>query len=353
MGSFNTACFVSNQTIGPGQKVYVTALHQSHDFGPVEVTHKYNSGQIEIYSVLANKASSYNSNAFWTPISEFISAEYDDYGRVILDDTPENLRKVRSLIAHLTKACPTVDVGENKYHDVAFNLKTKPELTEKSTYYDHVAVWNHLWEAVSEQRAFIVRNSVTSLLGFSIMSQHAGDYMVAELEKLTDWDNNSLAMKALLERKTNSLISRYNNFASVNKDRDLAVDFVVSFTSQELSRLSDFGISDTKLPIIAADDVDIHTALESQYKTVGDLTYPITAETLDKLYECLYSRLQFLYITGGLNRLNLMFSPMIYTGQDYVNELGRKYLTLVEHVATKIKKDIDARNDDEDYEDDA
>lgn len=348
MGSFNTTCFVSHQTIKPGQKVYVTALYQSYDYAPVEVTHEVFPGNIQIYSVVANRGSTCYPTAFWTPLSEYITAEYSDYGAVTIDNTPENLRKVRSLVAQLTKACPTVELGSNEYHDVAFNLKTKPELTIDSSYEDHVAIWDHIWEAVFEDRAFIVRGKQTALLGFSIMLQVTGDYLVTLTEKSTDWNNNPMDMKSLLERKTNDFISRFKNMAEdTHKDNAKVKDFVVTFASQELFRLADFGISDTRLPINLEPTTELYEALASQYKVTADLINPITAETLDKLYKSLYSSLQFLYIDSGVCQLNLKYSPMIYAGQDYDNEIGRNYLKLVQHVAAEIKKEIDFENEDE------
>jgi hypothetical protein len=248
----------------------------------------------------------------------------------------------------LSHTCPTVEVGENEYHDVEFNLTKKAPLTETSTYEDHKAIWEYITDAVGEHRVFTVvsYNQAVVPVAFAIMLQSAGDYLVKTIEKGKDWQNNSLSMKSMLSRQISGQLSKGQRFAAIEDD----VRFGLEMISYDINNLDGLGISNVRQSNIQDNSSEITHILKKQYITVEDFSQPINDSCLAELHTLLYSRLQFHYINAGLDNVNIKYSPMVYASQDYDNAVGREYLKLVKFVAAEVKKDIDAENDE--YEDD-
>jgi hypothetical protein len=198
MGSFNTTCFASGQTIAPKDRCFVLPIVESHTSKPVELAHGGES-----FRRYGTTGSVTSPEAFWESFGSFLKATYDDYGNVKLSGNLENRRALVQLFIALAQRAAVVAQGENQYHDVPFDFPTflaekAPLLHEivkafeeerASAVYPEddglfpelVAAWDYVAEAVNEHRLFVADDNGEVLpVDFAIM--HAAAY--AELEAI-------------------------------------------------------------------------------------------------------------------------------------------------------------------------
>jgi len=198
MGSFNTTCFASGQTIAPKDRCFVLPIVESHTSKPVELAHGDES-----FKRYGTTGSVTSPEAFWQVFGSFLNATYDDYGNVTLSGSLENRRGLVQFFIALAQRAAVVAQGENKYHDVPFDFPTF--LAEKTTllqeivkafveeraptvyleddalFPELVAAWDYVAEAVNEHRLFVADDNGEVLpVDFAIM--HAAAY--AELEAI-------------------------------------------------------------------------------------------------------------------------------------------------------------------------
>ena len=118
MGSFNTTCFATQQTISEGNTCYVLPIKQNSGYNGVSLT---KGEKTAVGSAVAS--STCYSDCFWQPFGGFIKATYADYGQVEIDFTDEeNKNKVNALFKELNKSVFVTLAGENPSHDVPFNI---------------------------------------------------------------------------------------------------------------------------------------------------------------------------------------------------------------------------------------
>lgn len=198
MGSFNTTCFASGQTIAPKDKCFVLPIIQSHTSKPVELTH---SG--ETFKRYGATGSTTSPEAFWQAFGSFVKATYDDYGNVTLSKSLENRRSLVQFFITLARCAAVVTQGENRYHDVPFDFPSF--LAEKAPLLQEIVkavaeeraptvglendgvfpeledAWNYVAEAVSEHRLFVADDN-DEVLPVELAVMHAAAY--AELEAI-------------------------------------------------------------------------------------------------------------------------------------------------------------------------
>ena len=354
MGSFNTSCFVSRQTIAPGDPCIVIPIRQERTHHEVELTFHGNvSRQCGPYS------SPCYPTRYWTPAGAFFEAKYVDRHEMRLADTVNNRVYLHVFLQDVLTFAPTVTQGENSAHDHAFNLMAfilehapsagtavlQVEASEAvaAAWPDEVFAqlhqcWNYIAERVFEQRVFLADYfGMLRPASFAVMHKAAFLALVRHTDNAVDLRGASLSMEAQLRQRLPDLQKRkdkvlermrHSPLAQFAAGPEAADALTVSFFVQELRE-----------------------ALEHLGSPLGSLRYPAETPLLERaarsilhapdfnerdLLELLRPALEVRYACMALDDLNVHFEPMVVTGQDYDNSIGQQYAAFVAEVSSVV-----------------
>lgn len=351
MGSFNTTCFASNQTIAPDDECVIVPIIQQAGYRPVEVR----SGATS-HSLYGITASTCHPDAFWSPVGGFVEGRYRDYGQFELSNTATNRLSVLGFIGWLRDTAATTQAGENECHDLPFDLAgflaqeaplllqlLRPTTTGDESLVDSdaffaqlVKAWDYIWDVASEHRLFAATDSgVLRPVQFSVMHKAACDGLISIVEARRSWDGHPLDRRSFFERALAQFDASDSAFDErLRKATEGAPDeherlervrifFKVTKFSDALARMgSAAGMS------MLGEQETFHQLLPAY--AAGDLS-------AQDLFEALRPLLNRRYVLAGLDVLNLRFSPQVYADQDYSNEMGGLYADFVQ--ATRIAID--------------
>lgn len=343
MGSFNTSCFASQQTIAPRDPCWVLPIVQSASYMPVEL--HLPSGVVSVHGIADTTC---YPNSFWNPAGPFLEAVYADYGRVELTDTPANRYKLLQLVSQWRRTIAKVVQGENEYHDVPLDvaefIATKtPKLNElftvkevELTNADRSLLWEecnevleHVWEGHREHRLFaMLHGGEPRAMQFAVLHADAAQALVEQVSALTNWEKQSLHPKELFRR-------------ALAEGRKVALE--------QAEKADDKEVAAQVLPYF------IGMRAREVFETVGNCTgvsYMLDNRALEHIIAMVVKEalteeagcekampyLQSRYIIEGLTTHNLHISPMVYAGQDYDNEIGRGYAKFIREVSAKVSK---------------
>ncbi len=334
MGSFNTSCFVSRQTIAPGDACMVIPIMQKSGYNPVALSYK----GVELVNQYGVTSSTCYPTRFWVPVGSFFEAVYDDYGRVNLSDTPTNRFKLLDFIRQALEKTPVVSQGENTVHDVPYDLVTfmtdkAPELLAYLTargknaaelqadlfFQQGVACWDYIYDVAQEQRMFWTNYlGVLRPMNFAIMHRASFDTLVSITSGWTGWDGVSYEMRpyldAALDLAKAAIARETNTFEQVH--------FGFAHLTERIRRVG--GNEGSAYPAE-------HLALDA----VGH-AYVNGGLTGDQLFEYLKPWMEIRWACAALGNLNLHFEPVVYASQDYDNEIGQEYAKFVADVSRKV-----------------
>lgn len=322
MGSFNTTCFASQQTIAPGNACYILPIKQNSGYKAVNLIR---GDKPAVGSSIAS--STCYADCFWEPFGGFIKAKYDDYGRVEIDFTEENQKKVNNLFEELSEEVFVTLEGENESHDVPFNVA---DCKEKSI----DEAWDYLWEAaVHELRIFLrpYQDNSPRQFTFAIISEQSYDYLLNSEETSKRWDDSS-RREDIIDGFNTTLDKRMEDISTRNKcDGKYAkggdgYEHMRRYISSEVIRRS-LERSNVRTPFYITKD--IYTFADELVKD-GKLS-DISRTKMKEL-------MSFGYIMAGLDNLNLKISPMIYASQDYDNSVGKAYAKFIKTVSAQVNK---------------
>jgi hypothetical protein len=331
MGSFLMNCFVSKQVIAEGAEVVVFPVHKVQGYHDCNISHGTTKLKVkeEFHSICY-------ANSFWEMLGVKIDAIADDYGKQTITDTPMNRISVTLFYSELFGSAFSIEAGENKYHELAFNfqdlcLKTAPTiysyLSKKKnlslaeemnliSWDEFSNLWTELQEYISENRIFIRHfGSPTVQLGLAICLKDAYDC-------LKDDNKNNFVNKRL-----------NSNIEEIEKRKE-------EFKKYKTLNNSTHIITDTFR-------LDSGENLASSYYT---LTYflikkkdlkddtEVTKEILYQFKKDMEPVLEFMQFQSGLNELFIKILPMYGGSQDYDNSIGEQYAKMVKLVAKKAKE---------------
>lgn len=352
MGSFNTSCFVSRQTIAPGEHCMVIPIIQQATYRPMEVQSR--GEKSELYGISSSVC---YPTRFWTPVGSFIEAKYDDYGRFELIDTPLNRYKLADYLREALEKTPIVSKGENEYHDLpcdllSFMQSNTPGLlavfqargpiepdTSEQFFAQCVQCWDYIFEVAGKHRLFwrhytgILRPSQ-----FAVMHSVSFETLVASLNAGFDWHKNSLDMRAVFDAAIEATDKSLDEFASKVANPEL--------NPEQLEMITVFRWSDMFKRLVFRIGEGEGAIYPSEYEAFMDasMAYRKKQITKDDLFAAIKPWLAIRYAYTEMSGLNLHFEPMIYAGQDYENEIGRAYAKFIRKVAKKIADDHRAAN---------
>lgn len=329
MGSFNTTCFASKQTVAPGDPCMVVPILQQSSFEPVQL--EYGDKQYSMYGVCRSVG---YPTRFWKPIGSFFEAVYDDCGRVTLAGTSANRIKLVNFIASALKRTPVVAQGKNRYHDLPYDLKLfmaeeAPAFLQLCTHpYDEnppagvdadallkqgIACWDYIFEIAGEQRMFWQDyTGALRPMNFALMHRAAFDALVARTNAQSDWEGKPYAMRAFVERAVTEARQLFRRRSAIEHLQEA---------------LSRGGGSENSGPSVESEI--LYELAESLLS--GEMTE-------DEFFEEVAPWLAIRYAYAGLLSLNLHFEPMVYAAQDYDNQIGQAFSEFVSQVSRNVTR---------------
>jgi hypothetical protein len=358
MGSFNTTCFASGQTIAPGESCFVLPIVQAHTFRPVEMTFGEQS-----FTKHGTASQVCYPDAFWQLFGGFLEAEYNDYGGVKLIDNLTNRRRLAHFFITLTKRAVVVAQGENAYHDVPFDFpafladkapflheivnaalerrQSNVALDDALVFPELVQAWDYVAEVVHEHRLFAANNRGEVFpVEFAIMHSAAYHGLIALLEAETNYKGQPLDRRSLFDRamaeaqeKTDHASLAEGAAKLQESDPELAAKFrqngafvfAMATVDEALSRLGEG--SGQSHPV-------------ERYET-GPVVQAYGKGELDNdgLFEGIKPALDTRYVMSAMDSLNIRIMPMVYAPQDYQNRLGGLYADFVQVTRARVDEE--------------
>jgi hypothetical protein len=355
LGSYNTTCFASQQTIAPGDECYIWPIIQQSGYDAVELVH-----HDTVHHVYGVTHSICYPTRFWNPYGCLIAGKYNDYGSFALTDTPLNRLRIFHLLASIYAQNLVVREGENKSHDVAFDFRVKaqelapglyplldkfsrslspmmvalakmpPEILQKDhTFPELEAMWDYIWDVSSEHRLFGISTlQFVRPVQFAVMHCMVYEKLIALTEEGYSWKKVSLVRRTFLE----------SAFALAREDRK---EFMAKHAAMDKLELM--------VPLMYKDWLREHLSAAGHmpgvfyYSEAMELAWIEDAAESGSAFEHqrmerLVPALDIRYVLGGLERLNVHLSPMVYAGQDYSNELGRGYAAFVREISAEVSR---------------
>lgn len=343
MGSFNTSCMVSQQVITPGAEVVIFPIRQESTYNPVELS----SGDKK-FSIYGVSNSTCYPTAFWGYAGPMIHGKYDDYGRFELSDTEETKESLITFFDLLHKESLVTSQGENKSHDLAFDMKNIYTPKVSYSFEQLIEIWDTMFEVSSKCRLFIKSHyGEPKNLQFAVVHKAAADYLKNITNEKVGWDDSSYEKSIFFKKYMQSQVDRtVNTFPAWDEKRVL--EWVIS----KVSFLEGYRIGETEGAHFSfyhdAFDKVIDLMEENDNVAVG---FQVTDEFTNKMLDILSLHIDHRYIHSGMESLGIKLSPMVYASQDYDNETGKAYASMVQAVSREVLREIKVNRDDFDEED--
>lgn len=346
MGSFNTTCFVSQQTIVPGAEALIFPIRKQASDSPVSIV----LGDKET-SQYGHTHSTCYATAFWRYAGPVIKGRYDDYGKFDLLETPSNTSNLLAFFKYLYNNSFETKEGENTCHDlgVDFRILYNPKVKEYG-FGELFEIWDKVWEVAQEQR-FFVRNydyeDDPRSLGFAVMHHKAAEYLINAVNDMESWDNASYEQRGYFKRYMQNRLSRVMSIMD-KPGRESAE--IYEFFGIQASSLNGFGVGDQARISSHYDHFDPVVSAVENYCGSEQFNGELSEEFMDSLFEIFKDDIDHRYIHTGLDMFNLKLSPMVYASQDYSNVIGKSYAKMIASVSELVTHEIKIWNGEDDDE---
>lgn len=353
MGSFNTTCFASGQTIAPGEVCQVIPIRQSATDRVVQMI--VNGVEEGHFGVASHGC---YPNSFWVPHGSFIEASYDDYGQFELADTSTNRLRLLCLFETLHKESLVVLQGENSVHDVTCNLRefvrektpligsligqvntSMVDIESEVFFNECVTLWDYVWDVSQKHRLFVTdyKKNVKPLQ-FAVMHETAFRNAIEVVETSPNWRGNTTTVHSYFD----DIIKDFDKVTAIfgNVEDETYLFSVQYRIDMALNRMGSFE--------------GMYYPAEEREVLPEVIKYLRKEVDAEALFEQVKPALEARLVVSGLAMMNLRFSPMVTAGQDYRNEIGSLYAQFVAKtnaVVNAARPPMD--DDDEDTEVDA
>lgn len=336
MGSFNTSCMVTQQTIVPGAEAVILPISKQATYSPVEMT---KNGQE--FSQYGFAHTTCYPTAFWGYSGPMLRGTYDDYGRFNLDNTEENRINLVSFFNSILDKSFTTKQGENQYHDHGFDMEKLYQPKKQYTFVELESIWETIWEVASQNRLFVANyQGEPRNLQFAVMHRAAADYLIDTVNKFKSYDGTSYEQKAYFTNYVQGQLSRMIGLFKHKKE----LGDTFSFFGTQLASLSSYLLGQNEGCYIGHyyDNFNEVMDLIDQHVTNNPDNETFSEDLIDKLFAIFKVQLDHRHIHEGLNSLNIKLSPMVYASQDYDNSVGKAYAKMIRSVSSQINKEIKA-----------
>lgn len=340
MGSFNTTCVISHQTIKSKDEVYIFPIFQSSSYEEIEFQYEDYQNNIIKEKQYSYANTSCYATAFWDNAGPIIEGSYYDYGQFNLTNSENNIKNIQILFNILYENSAETLEGENKSHDIVFNMKNLYNPKEHYSFEALSDIWSQMYEALQENRIFIKDNS-NKYRPFAVTACHkaAGEYFVNQYKDL-----KALAVTEF--NKSYQIVSKYLNYLTGDGVNPQLLDMVndsLSWPLQSMLGLKDLHFSQGSAQSLEykyqrSDEQlkEIIAILKDNYKNDPE-SKELSSEICDKLYNEVKPIMLHKVILAGMEHLNIKLAPMPYAYQDYSNDIGNSYTKMVKEVNKTIK----------------
>jgi hypothetical protein len=324
MGSFNTTCFVTQQTIAGEDKCYVLPVRQAIGYSPVKLRRM--GEDFSRYGICHQDC---YPNANWEPVGNFLEGEYDDYGLVELANTPLNHHRLTSFFRYLQNYSFVAEPGENYIHDVPFDfpafVDAEPELQEllrgagpedqKSRHELLMKAWAYYEEVSRQYRVFTASHGEREprQVRHAILHKDAYLRLIALTESQQGYKGQPYTRRAVFDR----ILDEVKGLADKTQPKLASMYWGLKLSLVGFSSGLSFD-----------DEDDVFEPLFERY-IEGQMKK-------DALFKAVRPWLDSRFVMMGLNQLNIRISPMTYATQDYSNEIGRLYAAFVSEACAVI-----------------
>lgn len=321
-------------------------------------------------------------NAFWTPLWGYFEAVYDDYGRVKLLDSEVARRRLVAFFASLVE----IEVAANaelaeEYGEPAtlsafletlapavaalvarvnaepaepgtrveklsstFDYSKRPSkasLRGKKLWEELCAAWEYLWDHAQEGCLYVDRReTVFTPVQFCVLHGVAADYLIGWLEGQKTQKGASLKRRNQFDRalkEAKSLTELRAEAPARKKRRPADEDPVVS--GNFMAWL------DFRKVVEFVGEFEGTTYHEEHELKPLVAAYADKVVTEDELFAEVRPMMDARYIMIALESMNLRITPIVSTGQDYDNELGRAFAKFIRTTSAGISRQRKALRD--------
>lgn len=340
MGSFNTTCCVSQQTIASYDSVYLFPIEQQHSYEKVSLINNATGKSVKEDKYSFTKNTCY-PNGLWETSGPMIEGVYDDYGRFKLANNKDNVTNLHNLFKHLST---NGLITEANARDGGFDMKEVFDKKKQYSYLELTDIWEYMFTACEQERVFVNDyKGVSSPFTFAVMHKATGKYLINMIENSDSWHSKPTTQKKSLVQ----YISEQIDGSSFFKE-SLPIDVCSRVVASQMTHLQDFQVVNNSY-------AKINKFYEVSIKgsTFPQLLQPylesptkmkVEKDIVDQFYQLVKSQLNHRYILGGMDELNAKLSPMIYAGQDYSNKVGNEVLKMITTVNAQVTKQIKQRN---------
>lgn len=334
MGSFNTTCFASQQTICEGDDCIVIPILQASTYKEVQGTVR--GEPFSSYGIANNSC---YVNSFWQPLGAPLQARYADYGRFELLETELNQRALYGFIAKLCtssmNACAIRsfmqgDAGMAAAH---FFPADGVQAGPSPSFAELVKCWDFVAEQMLDYKLFCEQlyPAIQRPVALAVLHAQTFEALVSLHQASKTHQDESMDMLEVIKRALSYALEETNKFKE--KDR-LAKPALLKFFAEGRFWEQLKYIGNDQGRSMPGED-DIYEAL----RNFGQLE----SIPLETLLELLRPTLRTRYAYAALDSMNLRFSPMVYAGDDYSNEMGRRYAGFVHMVSQQVGRAQDVR----------
>lgn len=339
MGSFNTRCFLSHQTIKPGQEVVIFPLKQQSGYNHVMV-HAPDQPAEQASFAMAPTHSTCYSDAFWSFYAPMLRGEYADYGQMTLYDTDENVSALRAFFNTLYESAMVTMQGDNEYHEKAFHFQSLYNPKNTYSFNELHQLYETVEEAINSHRVYVRDHRGVVSAALTVASSLAFDEMITTMEHMPSWDGSVTTRNNKQEAAWSSVI------AWLESETEYKDSMLWSHRFERATRFRG----------------DAHHMFTNAYAIREDVLEPILREyfstrDIEALKTSLFAisdnAMTVQYFLSGLECFEIKVQPLTYAGQDYSNEIGRIYHAYMGRVEMAIRATLDLDDEEEDDEEDA
>jgi hypothetical protein len=357
MGSFNTTCFASGQTIAPGDVAYLIPIRQACAYS--EIAMSYGDNQYVAHG-FANR--NCYPHAFWEPCGGFIEGKYDDSGAFELVDSLANRAALFQFVVDLADSGLQVQQGKNSHHDRPCDIKAfvaentvllqqavagdcddrarmfKAQTESADFFRELLLVWGYLAPLAYFRRLFAMNYlRVPRHIQFAVIHAEAYRYFLASFKE----HQNAVFETALASateqvaqlKRAKSTLELLPEFLAKMIGGQKNLDMFTANRNRSFTRALQ-GLGGLEAMRYPAEELILSYALDRH----GD------GETDDVvLFSELTPVLGARSVMAGLEWLNLKLSPMVYAGQDYANDIGEDFAQFVTAMQRAVSAQREAR----------
>ena len=334
---------VSHQTIIPGDQCIILPISQQTSYERVEIINRRTQENTKKYGYCASTC---YSTAFWGYSGPIITGKYDDYGCFDIGNTESNINNMISFFNFLYERSCDVLQGNNQYHDHSLQFVSLYNPKNQYTFTELVHVWDKIWEVSQQSRLFVLNyNNEPVNLAFAVVHRVCVDYMIEQVSTCENLRGQSLEPLSYFRNYINT---KYDKLVEVFKD---SLTESMSYIASCIAGMDDFGIGDKEGTYIRNWYLDSRRPIIKfilDYFKNNPETTSFNDDAIDELCELLSDQIEHRYISMCIDRYNIKLSPMVYTGQDYSNEIGNSFLSLIKNVNERVRQLNYNEDEDED-----